>query len=182
MTNKTSAMRYARALLDVAIAERADLDRIEQDLVDVAGLLTQYPALGDALLNPVVPVARKRAAVAALTALSQLTPMVGKLIAMLADRDRLVLVADLPAAYRDRLLAHRNVIRAEITTTVPLPEDRAKSVEASLASATGRTVSLTTKVDPSIIGGVVARIGSRVYDGSLATQLAKLKGRLAENR
>ena len=119
MTNKTSAMRYARALLDVAIAEKADLDRIEQDLVGVAGLLTQYPALADALLNPVVPVARKRAAVAELTALSQLTPMVGKLIAMLADRDRLVLVADLPAAYRDRLLAHRNVIRAEITTTVP---------------------------------------------------------------
>ncbi len=134
MTNKTSAMRYARALLDVAIAEQADLDRIEQDLVGVAGLLTQYPALADALLNPVVPVPRKRAAVAELTALSQLTPMVGKLIAMLADRDRLVLVADLPAAYRDRLLAHRNVIRAEITTTVPLSEERAKGVEASLAT------------------------------------------------
>ena len=63
-------MRYARALLDVAIAEKADLHRIEQDLVGVAGLLTQYPALADALLNPVVPVARKRAAVAELTALS----------------------------------------------------------------------------------------------------------------
>jgi F-type H+-transporting ATPase subunit delta len=180
MTNKTSAMRYARALLDVAITERADLDRIEQDLVGFAGLLAQYPALADALLNPVVPVARKRAAVAELTALSQLTPMVGKLIAMLADRDRLVLIADLPAAYRDRLLAHRNVIRAEITTTVPLPEERAKSVEASLASATGRTVSLTTKVDPSIIGGVVARIGSTVYDGSITRQLQKIRQQLGE--
>jgi F-type H+-transporting ATPase subunit delta len=180
MTNKTSAMRYARALLDVAIAEKADLDRIEQDLVGVAGLLTQYPALADALLNPVVPVARKRAAVAELTALSQLTPMVGKLIAMLADRDRLVLVADLPAAYRDRLLAHRNVIRAEITTTVPLSEERAKGVEASLAAATGRTVSLTTKVDPSIIGGVVARIGSTVYDGSITRQLQKIRQQLGE--
>ena len=164
MTNKTSA------------AEKADLDRIEQDLVGVAGLLTQYPALADALLNPVVPVARKRAAVAELTALSQLTPMVGKLIAMLADRDRLVLVADLPAAYRDRLLAHRN----EITTTVPLSEERAKGVEASLATATGRTVSLTTKVDPSIIGGVVARIGSTVYDGSITRQLQKIRQQLGE--
>jgi F-type H+-transporting ATPase subunit delta len=180
MTNKTSAMRYARALLDVAITEKADLDRIEQELAGMAGLFTQYPALAHVLLNPVVPVPRKRAAVAELTALSQLTPMVGKLIAMLADRDRLVLVADLPAAYRDRLLAHRNVIRAEITTTVPLPEDRAKGVTASLASATGRTVSLTTRVDPSIIGGVVARIGSTVYDGSITRQLQKIREQLGE--
>jgi F-type H+-transporting ATPase subunit delta len=180
MTNKTSAMRYARALLDVAITERADLDRIEQDLVGIADLFTQYPALGHALLNPVVPVARKRAAVAELTALSQLTPMVAKLLAMLADRDRLVLVADLPAAYRDRLLTHRNVIRAEITTTVPLPEERATGVAASLESATGRTVALTTKVDPSILGGVVARIGSTVYDGSITRQLQKIRQQLGE--
>jgi len=180
MTNKTSAMRYARALLDVAITERADLDRIEQDLVGIADLFSQYPALGHALLNPVVPVARKRAAVAKLTALSQLTPMVAKLIAMLADRDRLVLVADLPAAYRDRLLTHRNVIRAEITTTVPLPEERAKGVAASLERATGRTVALTTKVDPSILGGVVARIGSTVYDGSITRQLQKIRQQLGE--
>jgi F-type H+-transporting ATPase subunit delta len=180
MTNKTSAMRYARALLDVAITERADLDRIEQDLVGIADLLTQYPALGHALLNPVVPVARKRAAVAELTALGQLTPMVAKLIAMLADRDRLVLVADLPAAYRDRLLTHRNVIRAEITTTVPLPEERAKGVAASLENATGRTVALTTKVDSSILGGVVARIGSTVYDGSITRQLQKIRQQLGE--
>jgi F-type H+-transporting ATPase subunit delta len=178
MTNKTAAMRYARALLDVAIQERADLDRIEQDLTGLAGLFAQYPALSAALLNPVVPVSRKRATVAELTALSQPTPMVGKLIAMLADRDRLVLVADLPAAYRDRLLAHRNVIRAEITTTVPLSEDRARGVEAGLATATGRTVSLTTKVDPSIIGGVVARIGSTVYDGSITRQLQKIREQL----
>ena len=180
MTNKTAAMRYARALLDVAIKEQADLDRIEQELVSLAGLFTQHPALAHALLNPVVPVPRKRAAVAELTALSQLTPMVGKLIAMLADRDRLVLVADLPGAYRDRLLTHRNVIRAEITTTTPLDAARAKAVEASLARATGRTVSLTMSVDPSIIGGVVTRIGSTVYDGSVTRQLQKIRERLGE--
>ena len=57
MTNKTAAMRYARALLDVAIKEKADLDQIERDLASVAGLFTEYPALAHALLNPVVPVA-----------------------------------------------------------------------------------------------------------------------------
>ena len=140
----------------------------------------QYPALAHALLNPVVPVPRKRAAVAELTAGAGLTPMVTKLIALLADRDRLVLVPDLLTAYRDRLLDHRNVVRAAITTTAPLAADRTKAVEASLSRATGRTVSLTANVDPSIVGGVVTRIGSTVYDGSIARQLQKIRERLSE--
>jgi len=180
MTNRTAAMRYARALLDVAVNEKADLDQIERDLDSVAALFTQYPALAHALLNPVVPVQRKRAAVAELTADAGLTPMVKKLVGLLADRDRLVLVPDLLSAYRDRLLAYRNVVRAEITTTAPLAADRARAVEASLARATGRTVTLTASVDPSIVGGVVARIGSTVYDGSVRGQLRKIRERLGE--
>ena len=178
MTNKTAATRYARALLDVAIKEQADLDRVERDLEGVAGLFTQYPALAHALLNPVVPVPRKRAAVAELMANAGLTPMVAKLMGLLADRDRLVLVPDLLTSYRDRLMDHRNVVRAAITTTAPLAADRAKAVEASLSRATGRTVSLTANVDPSIVGGVVTRIGSTVYDGSISRQLQKIRERL----
>jgi F-type H+-transporting ATPase subunit delta len=180
MTNKTAATRYARALFDVALKEKADLDLIERELDSVVELFTEYPALAHALLNPVVPVPRKRAAAAALTALAQLTPMVTKLIGLLADRDRLVLVPDLLAAYRDRLLDHRNIIRAEITTTAPVPADRVKAIEASLAHATGRTVALTMSVDPSIVGGVVTRIGSMVYDGSITRQLQKIRARLGE--
>jgi len=178
MTNKTAAMRYARALLDVAIKEQADLDQIERDLASVAALFTQYPALAHALLNPVVPVPRKRAAVAELLAAGPVTPMVATLVTLLTDRDRLVLVPDLLAGYRDRLLDHRNIVRAEVTTTASLPPDRAKAIEASLSRSTGRTISLTTRVDPAIIGGVVTRIGSTVYDGSVARQLEKIRERL----
>src|SRR5262245_48020328 len=181
MTNKTAATRYARALLDVAIAEHADLDQIERDLNGVAGLFTQHPALGHALLNPVVPIPRKRAAIAQLTASAGLTPMVAKLVGLLADRDRLVLIPDLVTAYHERLLDHRHVIRAAITTTEPLSADRAKAVEAGLARATGRTVSLTANVDPSIVGGVVTRIGSTVYDGSIRRQLQKIRERLNDS-
>ena len=180
MTNKTAATRYARALLDVAIKENADLDQIERDLDSVVELFKQYPALTHALLNPVVPVPRKRAAAAELTALAHWLPMVTKLIELLADRDRLVLVPDLLAAYRERLLDHRNVVRAEITTIAPLPADRVKAIEASLARATGRSVTLATSVDPSIVGGVVTRIGSTVYDGSIARQLQKIRARLGD--
>jgi F-type H+-transporting ATPase subunit delta len=99
---------------------------------------------------------------------------------MLADRDRLVLLPDLLEIYRDRLMEHLKIVRAEITTAEPLPAQRASALQQRLAAATGRSVTLTTKVDPSIIGGMVTRIGSTVYDGSVATQLQAIRQRLVE--
>jgi F-type H+-transporting ATPase subunit delta len=179
MTNRTAATRYARALLEVAVKETTDLDQVERDLRSVVDLFNQQKELAHVLLNPVVPAPRKRAAMEALTARSGLLPMVSKLLVLLAERDRLVLIPDLHQSYLDRLLDHRNVIRAEITTTTPLAADRAKAIEASLARASGRTVTLSAKVDPSIIGGVVTRIGSTVYDGSVTRQLQRMKEKLS---
>lgn len=178
MTNKTASIRYARALLDVAIQEKADLEAIEQDLARFAELFTIHPTLAKVLLNPAVPVPRKRAAVAELLALMKPAPILGKLLAMLADRDRLVLVPDLLASYRDRLLDYRQVVRAEITTAGELPAGHAEAIERRLALATGGKVMLQTRTDPSILGGVVARIGSTVYDGSVTRQLEKMRERL----
>jgi F-type H+-transporting ATPase subunit delta len=179
MTNRTAGIRYARALLEVAVNEKADLDQVERELSSVVDLFTQHKALSHVLLNPIVPAPRKRAAMDVLTARGKLLPMVSKLLSLLAERDRLVLLPDLLSAYRDRLLDHRNVIRAEITTTTALPADRVKAVEAGLARATGRTVTLSAKVDPQIIGGAVTRIGSTVYDGSVTRQLQRMKDKLS---
>ena len=181
MTNKTAAIRYARALLDVAVKEKADLDQIEHELSQFADLFKQYPLLEKVLLNPAVPLPRKRAAVADLLGHAKFSAIVSKLLTLLADRDRLVLVPDLLAAYRERLLDHQNIVRAEVTTSVPLDAQRASAIQRGLATLTGRTVKLATKVDPSIIGGVVARIGSTVYDASVTRQLEKMKERLVES-
>jgi F-type H+-transporting ATPase subunit delta len=179
MTNNTAATRYARALLDVAVKEKADVDQIERELASVVDLFSQYPALEQVFLNPVVPVPRKRAAMDALTARAGVLPILAKLLGLLAERDRLVLVRGLLAAYRDRLLDHRNVVRAEVTTTAPLTPEHAKRIEASLARLTGRTVALATRVDPTIIGGVVTRIGSTVYDASVTRHLERMREKLA---
>ena len=181
VTNKTAANRYARALLDVAVKEQADLEAIERDLAQFALLFTDHPSLAKVLLNPAVPVTRKRAAVADLLALAKPSPILGKLIGLLADRDRLVLIPDLLVAYRDRLFDYRKVVRAEITTATALPQDRATTIEQRLAQATGSKVLLSTKTDPSIIGGVVARIGSVVYDGSVTRQLERMRARLIDS-
>jgi F-type H+-transporting ATPase subunit delta len=180
MTNRTAANRYARALLDVAVAEQADLGRIEDQLADFAGLFDRFPALARVLLNPAVPVPRKRAAVSELTSRAGIGPVLSKLLVLLAERDRLVLLPDLIAAYRERLLDHLKVVRAEVTTAVPLSGDGGKALERRLAELTGRTVRVSTRVDPAIIGGVVARIGSTIYDGSVVRHLEKIRERLVE--
>ena len=79
------------------------------------------------------------------------------------------------AAYQDRLMEHANVVRAEVVTAVGLPADRMAALQHGLAQATGRQVQLESRVDPSIIGGAITRIGSTVYDGSVTRQLEKMK-------
>ena len=79
------------------------------------------------------------------------------------------------------MLGYRNIVRAEVTTAAPLPADRAVDIQQSLAGLTGRTVTMETRVDPGIIGGVVARVGSTVYDASVTRQLERMKERLVES-
>lgn len=181
MTSKTAAIRYARALFDVALREQADLDVIDRELAGYLDLFEQYPDLKKVLLNPAVPVPRKRAAVTELTAKAGTAPILAKLLALLAERDRLVILPELLASYRGRVLDHRKIVRAEVTTAMPLADGRAQDIEQRLAVAMGRTVMLQTKVDPAIIGGLVARVGGTVYDGSVAHQLLKMKDRLAKS-
>jgi F-type H+-transporting ATPase subunit delta len=178
VTNRTAATRYARALLDVGVQEHADLERIGQELASFVALFQSHHELERVLLNPGVPVQRKRGAVAELAAAGGVLPVVSKLLVLLAERDRLVLLPDLADAYRERLLDYQKVVRAEVTTAAPLSGERAAAIERSLAAMTGRTVRVATRVDPSIIGGVVAKIGSTVYDGSVTRQLEKLREQL----
>jgi len=180
VTNRSAAARYARAILDVAVKEQADLDAIDRELMAFADVVRNHPALEHALLNPAVSAPRKRAAVTEISKKAAHSSIVAKLLALLAERDRLILLPDLVAAYRERLLEHKNIVRAEVTTAMPLPDGRAKAIEASLTKAAGRSVVLETKIDPAIVGGMVARVGSMVYDGSVTRQLQKMKERLQQ--
>jgi F-type H+-transporting ATPase subunit delta len=181
VTARTAAVRYARALFDVALKEGGDLSEIEAQLGSFADLFNQYPTLSKVLLNPAVPASRKRSAVAELTKGAGLSPVLEKLLVLLAERDRLVLLPELVAAYRERLAEHQKIVRANVTTATPLTADRVEQIRRSLTQATGREVTLTTHVDPALIGGLVARVGGTVYDASVTTQLEKMRQRLGES-
>jgi F-type H+-transporting ATPase subunit delta len=179
MSSRASAARYAKALFDVALKE-SDPAQMERDLGAFAALLSSNVDLNVALTNPGVPVVKKVSLTDALAARLDLASPVRKLLGLLAERDRLALVPDLLSIYRDRLFDYQDIVRAEVTTAAALPADRAEQIQARLAQITGQRVDVTASVDPSIIGGIVARIGGTVYDGSIATQLAKIRQRLGQ--
>jgi F-type H+-transporting ATPase subunit delta len=178
MTNRTAAARYARALMDVGSKESVDLEKIGRELDDFGRFLKQQPVLERLLLNPAVPAPRKRGAVEEMMKLTSFAPVVSKLLVLLADRDRLGLLPDVSAVYHELLADRQNVVRAEITSAEPLDRARADAIAKKFAAVTGKRVAMTTRVDKNLIGGVVARVGSTVYDASIATQLKKMRDKL----
>ena len=179
MTNRGAATRYARALFDTVLAEGLDLQQTQKDLGEFARLVAGNDALQRVLTNPAIPVVRKRAVIEQLIARASLQPVVAKLLLMLAERDRLVILPDVADVFDARLMEHQNVVRASIVTAVALPTDRVSALAAGLTRATGRNVLVDTQVDPAIIGGAVARIGGTVYDGSITRQLERIRETLS---
>jgi F-type H+-transporting ATPase subunit delta len=178
MTSRGAATRYARALFDVARKE-ADIQQVGREIGAFGRLVAGNELLSRTFANPAIPAQHKRAIVEQLLArVSAVSPVVSKVVLMLAERDRLALLADLVTAYEARLMDNAQVVRAQVTTAVALPSERVSALQQGLARATGRQVQLDTTIDPSIIGGAVARIGSMVYDGSVTTQLQKVQERL----
>ena len=180
MRNRTGSAREARALLDVATRE-SDPDRVGAELDLIAEAMRTQPEVRAVLLHRGVAVARKIQAVQVIASRLGLTPLVSKLLAVFAERECLRVVPELADAYRARLLERRNIVPAEITTAVPLTAETTDRVGRALGQASGKQVLVSTRVDPGIIGGVVARVGSTVYDGSVTTQLARMRQKLVEN-
>lgn len=181
MTGRAAATRYARALFDVVLKESGDVEQVGRDLDAFARMVAGNTDLERVLSNPAIPTARKRGVIEQLLARSgTLSPVLSKILLLLADRDRLRILPDLAAGYRERLMQHAQVVRAEVVTATPIPADRVAALRAGLARATGRDVQLESRVDPSLIGGAVTRVGSTVYDGSIATQLRRMKDRLTD--
>ena len=180
MSLRTSANRYAKALFDVALEEKADLAQVDRDLQAVVAMLEASPDLAQASNRGTVTEEKRKSLIEAVSKAMALTVPVTKLLVLLAQSRKLNLLPDLAKAYRERLLAHQNIVRAEVTSAAPLSPDKTNALEESLAKVTGKKVELSVSVDPELLGGVVATIGSTVYDGSVRTQLQRMRQELVE--
>jgi F-type H+-transporting ATPase subunit delta len=175
MSMRTSATRYAKALLEVA---GDDAPAVERSLTAFTGLLDSNAELRQALLTPSVPATAKRGVVSAIAGRLGMAAPAVKLLQLLAERDRLHLMGDLLSVYRERLLDRQKIVKARVTSAAPLSADALKAIESRIGAMTGKNVSVDAAVDPELIGGVVAMVGSTVYDGSVKTQLEKLRKQL----
>jgi F-type H+-transporting ATPase subunit delta len=166
------ARRYARALLDAAGGEA--LAR-RDELRAVLPLLGGHRELRRVLGDPAVGAEARRRVLSAVAEAAGASPLLRRLLDLLAARDRLSLLPDVAEAYADLANAAHGVVSAEAVTAVPLSDGQRQALAAAIAGK----VELRASVDPALLGGVVVRTGGVTYDGSVRARLAALRRRLA---
>ena len=171
------ARRYARALFGIGL-DAGKFEALGDELAELAALWTGSDELRQALENPVFKPDEKRAVLQTILPRIAPTPEVQRFVLLLLDRRRIMLLPAIARAYRDLTDAHVGRVRAEVMSAEELSPATLDRVRRSLEQRTGKKVIITPKVDRDLIGGVVARVGDLVLDGSVRTQLDDLRTRL----
>src|SRR5215510_4021229 len=174
------ANRYARALADV-ITTRGETEDVISELNRFRLLMDKHSELRDVFASPVVSLERKRAVLNQLLERMKLRPTSNNFLRLLLDNLRLQDLNHMLSALLRELDLRRDIISAEITTAREMPEQEKMKMRESIKAATGKEVRLQFRNDPQIIGGVITRIGSMIYDGSIRNQLAQMRQRLVSN-
>jgi F-type H+-transporting ATPase subunit delta len=171
------ARRYAKALFGLA-AETGRVEAWSNSLLGLKAAVESSPDLRDVLSNPVYSKEQRRAIVEKLAAALSLDAEPRALLLLLGDRNRLAYLAPIVDTFRDLADQHLGRVRAKVTSAVKLEDGAAEAIADKLSQATRAKVLLDRVVDPAILGGVVAQVGSLVYDGSVRTQLEDLRQQL----
>ncbi len=170
----TVADRYATALFELAENDK-ELVAIETDLGNFAALLDESPDLKRLVRSPVFSAGDQARAVAAVMDKAGIGGLVANLVKVAAGNRRLFIVPDIIAAFRRLLAKYRGEVSAEVTSAEPLSDKQVAELKDALKSSLGKDVSLATSVDPTLIGGLIVKVGSRMINGSVRTKLNSLK-------
>jgi F-type H+-transporting ATPase subunit delta len=178
MQNVSVARRYARALLD---ASQAQADQVLSQLEELVRYLHATPAVLEALANPALTRTQRMAMTEGLIkAADGMNPMLANLLRLLTDRNRVSALPSLALQFRDLVDLKLGRVRGSVTSAALLGDAQLKAIQAQLETLTQRKVVLEAKVDKAILGGVVASVGSRTYDGSLRSQLREMGRQLLD--
>ena len=177
MSATTVARRYAEAMADVAIARNA-VDQIDGELRTFAEMLRQSRELAQVFASPVLPQQDKGKVLEAIIARARPGTYTANLLRTMLTNHRLPLMAEVYEQYRRIINERRGVVVAEVTTAQPLADAEQAQLGQRLQAITGKRIEFQFKTDPALIGGVVTRIGSVIYDGSVRTQLHEIEQRL----
>jgi len=171
MVRTLSAKRHAQAIFEIAL-EKGNLDRWRSDLRVIADTLKE-PQLISILQSPKLSMRDKVNLLKQL--LPDISPLAMNFVCLLVARNRLKLVDDVVAEYERRVDSYHGVEHVEVVTAIPLSIEEQEAVKEKLAALFGKKIVLASRVDPNLLGGLVARIGDKIIDGSIRTRLVTLR-------
>ncbi len=175
------ARRYAEALADAAEAQNS-LSAVGEELHAFAALVAANPELGDVLASPAVAAESKSAVLEAIIERARPMQAVANFLRVLLRNTRIQHLAAVDRAFAAEVDRRTGVVMADVTTAKPLTDAERGVLTTKLTAMTGKSVKLTFSTDEALIGGVVTRIGSRIYDGSIRAKLDAIKRQMAGTR
>jgi len=172
------ARRYAAALADVVIAQ-GEAREVQDELNAWAQMLEDNSALLEVFRNPTIPYEQKRNVLNTLIARTRVRPTTANFLQVLLQNHRLSELKEINQKFALQLDERSGVVSAQVTTARVVPESTKETLRTQLGMLTGKKVRLQFAVDEALIGGIVTRIGSTLYDGSVRTQLQQIKQKMA---
>jgi F-type H+-transporting ATPase subunit delta len=179
MTTGSIPVRYARALLAIG-EEQGTLPALQREWRDVRETIAAAPTLLPLLANPNVPLAQRERILGDLLDRWSASRATRAAVRLLLRKGRVLLLPDVGRALEKMVEEKTGRARATVTTAAAMPEDFHRRLQGALERSSGRRLTVERAVDPEILGGIVARVGDTLYDGSLRTALAQLRERLLE--
>jgi F-type H+-transporting ATPase subunit delta len=181
MTLSAVAARYANALADVVTGSGSTLNpqQAVAELCSFEEVLRGSAELHNALITPAVAVSRKRAVIGRIADTLKLSRVSRNFLFVLIDHRRISSLSDIVRTFEEVVDARLGYAQAEVSSAAGLSEVEQRALTAQLERLTGKRIRMRFSLDPSLIGGAVARIGSTVYDGSVRGQLASIERRLS---
>lgn len=174
MSANAIARRYAKALVQLA-AEEGAVERFHGELARVEALFAANPELGSLLSNPAHGIEAKLDILKDVAGKLTLSGTISNFLLLLQERNRMTCLPAIASSYSILADELSGIIRPVITSALPLGDAQIAEIKAALEKSTGKTVQMTVEIDPSLIGGVVTKIGDKVLDGSVKTQLTRIE-------
>lgn len=168
------AKRYAKAIFTIGQSQ-GNYEEYNEVLQGVATLFTDIPEVADALTNPLYPMDVKEKVMTGIVASIGVDKVMGNFLNLLVQKKRAEILPEIADAYTSMVDEEKNISHGNVISAVELSDELKNNIQTVLEKLTGKKVELTTAVDPTIIGGMVAKVGDLVLDGSIKTQLAGLK-------
>lgn len=168
------ARRYAKALFAVG-KEKNTFETYREVLLALKDVYANVPEMAAVLTNPLYPMDLREKAMAGIVASLKVDKIMGNFLGLLVQKKRAEILPDIADEFSVMVDNEKNICHGHVISAVSMNSKLHKKVKTTLEKLTGKKVELTTSVDPTIIGGIIAKVGDLVLDGSIKTQLASLK-------